>query len=73
MEQFLADAARFPMPPGGLLAGDATDNAPRPLTGRVTWTGPFLHGSHDAAGPPPTYDVPNAALDASTVILVDDP
>jgi hypothetical protein len=72
MEQFLAHAARFPMPPGGLLPGDATDNAPRPLTGRATWTGPLLHGIHYAAGPPPTHDVPNAALDASTLTLVDD-
>ena len=72
MEQFLAHATRFPMPPGGLLPGDAIYNAPRPLYGRVTWTGPFLHGIHYAAGPPATYDAPNAALDADTIVLVDD-
>jgi len=72
MEHFLAHAARFPMPPGGLLPGDAIYNAPRPLAGRVTWTGPFLHGTCYAAGPPGIFDAPNAALDATTIVLVDD-
>jgi hypothetical protein len=72
MEHLLAHATRFPLPPGGLLPGDAIDNAPRPLHGRVTWTGPFLHGIHYAAGPPATHDAPNAALDADSVVLVDD-
>lgn len=33
------------------LNGWVVVNAPRPLVGRVTWTGPFAHGTFYAAGP----------------------
>jgi len=34
------------VPEGWLIA-----NAPRPLAGRITWTGPFRHGTFYAASP----------------------
>jgi hypothetical protein len=35
----------------GLPAGWVVANAPRPLQGTVTWTGPFRHGTFYAAAP----------------------
>jgi hypothetical protein len=45
-------------------------NAPRPLYGRVTWTGKFVAGVLYAAGPRDEYERLNAQQDAVEIVMV---